>query len=73
VSELKEEIAMKQRDMMRQLFSRLRKKEAIVAAYAKAEDAGQISRKKNTRQISSHAYAERLFEDGVRKGWITER
>ncbi len=65
---------MKQRDMMRQLYSSLhRKKEAVVAAYARAETEGKVVRKQNTRQISSRDFAERLFADGVRKGWISER
>ena len=65
---------MKQRDMMRQLYSRLhRKKESVVAAYARAETNGDVARKKNARRISSHDYAERLFGDGIRKGWISER
>lgn len=60
--------------MMRRLFSRLhRKKEAVVVAYARAETIGDVTRKRNAHRISSYDYAERLFNDGVRKGWISER
>ena len=59
---------------MRQLFSRFhRKEESVVAAYADAESAGEVERKKNTRGISSREYAERLFADGIKKRWIFER
>jgi hypothetical protein len=65
---------MKQRDKMRGLFRRFSgKEESVVAEYAAAEEAGEVVRKKNLRGLSSRDYAERLFLDGVAKGWITDR
>jgi len=58
---------------MRQLFSRLREPERVVAAYAEAEIAGEVDRKNNARDISQISYAERLFADGIRKRWIYTR
>jgi hypothetical protein len=60
-----------QRDKMRELYHRFHgKKEAVVDAYAAAEKAHEVERKKNISGISGQVYAERLFADGVRKQWV---
>ncbi|MFM2199054.1 MAG: hypothetical protein RLZZ505_2486 [Verrucomicrobiota bacterium] len=44
--------------------------EKIIAAYALAERAGEVIRSSNTYKITSENYATRLFNDGIKKGWI---
>ena len=62
---------MSQREMMRRLQVRLRGvKNSIVAAYASAEARGEVFRTKNKRGMSREDYAEKLYADGIRKGWI---
>jgi len=63
---------MSQRDKMRQLFSRFcGDRESILSAYIDAEVKREVMRVRNARGISPRVYAERLFADGVRKGWIS--
>lgn len=60
-----------QRDVMRALYRKHRGDEsATVAAYAAAERSGQVPRSKNTHDIGAEAYAQALFNDGIRKGWL---
>lgn len=62
---------MKQRDKMRQLFSRYRGDQVkIVSAYAEAEKRGQVSRESNRYGLSAEDYAARLLADGLRKAWL---
>jgi len=42
----------------------------IVKEYAEAEKNGIVSRKSNARNITPEDYAERLFLDGIAKGWL---
>ena len=61
----------RQVDYMRELVSKIgANKDAVCAKYAKAEDDGIVSRVKNKHRLTSIQYAERLFNDGLRKGWF---
>ena len=42
----------------------------MVAAYARAEAAGEVQRKRNENGLTPEEYAKRLFRDGERKGWL---
>ena len=44
--------------------------EKVIAAYALAEKAGEVTRTRKTYKITSENYASRLFNDGIKKGWI---
>ncbi len=44
----------------------------IIAAYAEAEKRGLVSRKSNEYNFSPEQYARALYNDGIRKGWITD-
>ena len=60
-----------QRDVMRDLNRRLvGDREKVVAPYAAAERHGKVSRPSNVRGMEAEEYAERLYQDGVAKGWI---
>ena len=62
---------MTQRDMMRGLYRRVGgDHERVVAAYAAAERSGDVQRASNVRQMTPEEYAERLYQDGVKKGWL---
>lgn len=62
-----------QRDYMRGLVAKLgRNKDAVCAAYATAELDGSVVRSRIDHSISSAAYAEALWRDGDRKGWLDE-
>lgn len=62
---------MNQRDMMRALHRRFGNDEArIVKEYAAAERRGQVRRASNSRAYSAEQYAQALYQDGHRKGWI---
>ena len=68
---LRESQEMKQREQMRELYKRYRgDRGQIIAAYAAAEERGEVVRKRNLRSLPPETYAERLFEDGMRKGWM---
>lgn len=45
--------------------------ELVVSEYAKAERRGQVERKKNKSGYTPEQYARRLWQDGVRKKWIS--
>jgi len=45
---------------------------ALVKAYAEAERAGKVWRGSNSHHLTAEKYAERLYYDGIRKGWIKE-
>ena len=60
-----------QRDVMRNLYRRFGGNHAvIVAAYAAAERRGDAPRVSNVHAIEPEEYAERLYQDGVKKGWL---
>ncbi len=62
---------MTQRDVMRNLFRRFGgDHDRIVAAYAAAERAGDVQRASNVRGMEPEEYAERLYQDGIKKGWL---
>ena len=60
-----------QRDVMRDLNRRFNgDHDKVVAAYAAAERRGEVTRASNVRVMEPEEYAERLYRDGVTKGWI---
>ena len=60
-----------QRDTMRNLCRRLGgDHERVVAAYAAAERRGDAQRASNVHRMTPEEYAERLYQDGVKKGWL---
>jgi len=60
-----------QRDVMRELHRRFDgDHDKVVAAYAAAERRGEVTRASNVRGMEPEEYAERLYQDGVAKGWI---
>ncbi len=62
---------MKQREKMREPAAKHGgDREAIVRAYAEAERRGEVRRESNSHKITPLAYAEALYNDGVRKGWL---
>jgi hypothetical protein len=64
---------MTQRDKMREFYATYRRdKEKACAAYVRAEQAGEVERKSNERRISAEDYASRLWNDGIRKGWLSK-
>lgn len=46
--------------------------EQCIRAYAQAEERGEVRRKSNVNNTSALDYANNLFNDGKRKGWIEE-
>ena len=44
----------------------------VIAQYASEEVKGNVSRKSNLRDLSPQDFAERLYADGQRKGWIND-
>jgi hypothetical protein len=60
-----------QRDVMRDLNRRLvGDREKVVAPDAAAERHGEVSRPSNVFGMAPEDYTERLYQDGVAKGWI---
>jgi len=60
-----------QRDAMREVFSKYNgEKIKVIKAYAWLEENGYAPRKNNTHNFSSIYYAEALYNDGVKKGWL---
>ncbi|KQP00293.1 hypothetical protein [Methylobacterium sp. Leaf91] len=60
-----------QRDMMRSLFkAHGGDKDAVIAAYAKAEREGRVLRLKNTIKYNADQYATEMWRDGIKKGWL---
>ena len=47
-------------------------KTAVVQAYAQAERNGEVLRKRNEYGLTPEQYAERLYNDGEKNGWIRE-
>lgn len=61
-----------QRDIMRSLVKKLGFDEArVVAEYAAMEQRGEVTRKSNAYQTAPEKYARALWNDGIRKGWLT--
>ena len=64
---------MKQRKKMCELYSLYRgDKQRCVKAYAEAERRGKVLRRSNKHDIRPEDYDSRLFDDGVRKGWLKQ-
>ena len=64
---------MKQTDKMRELVADYGMDEGkVCAAYARAEELGEVSRKRNKNRISADHYAVLLWKDGIRKGWLSK-
>lgn len=64
--------AAKQRDYMRKLFVDMGgDRDKACAAYARAERDGIVSRSRNTHDMLPEDYANALWKDGVKKGWLT--
>jgi hypothetical protein len=64
---------MKQRDKMLSLISQLGSHEdAVCERYAQAEQDGEVERKRNENDLSPEQYARALWQDGIRKGWISK-
>lgn len=60
-----------QRTAMRKLFNKYNgNKQKIITAYIWLEENTYISRKNNRHRFSSKYYAETLYNDGIKKGWI---
>ena len=60
-----------QRDVMRELVKRLGpNKQAVVAAYAAAEQRGEVDRLRDKNGIDAERYARAFWADGVKKGWF---
>ena len=63
-----------QRDAMRELHRLFNgDKKMIVKAYAWLEEEGHTLRKKNSHNFDPRYYAEALYNDGINKGWLTEK
>jgi hypothetical protein len=45
--------------------------ERIVREYAEAEKRGEIERKSNSHNFTAKQYARALWNDAVKKGWIS--
>ena len=60
-----------QRDAMREVFEKYKgDKEKAIRAYAWLEENSYAPRKNNTHNFGSMYYAEALYNDGVKKGWL---
>lgn len=65
---------MKQVDKMRELYRRFNgDPDLCIQAYARAEEEGEVVRKSNVHNVSALDYANNLFHDGKRKGWIEDQ
>jgi hypothetical protein len=65
---------MTQRDCMRSLYQNHKGSEAsIIRSYADAERRGLVDRNSNEYDLTPESYAQALYKDGMRKGWIQER
>lgn len=61
-----------QRDYMRELVRRFgHDEERVVREYAAAEQRGEVQRKSNSHRITAEQYARALWNDAVKKGWIS--
>jgi hypothetical protein len=60
-----------QRDYMRRLVEKIgRNKNAACSAYAAGERRGEVARSSNDYKLTPEQYAEALWSDGERKGWL---
>jgi hypothetical protein len=60
-----------QRDAMRELFHHFGdNKEKLVRGYAWLEGHGSVERKSNSHSFDAVHYAEALYNDGEKKGWL---
>lgn len=61
-----------QRDYMRELVRRFGpNEERVVREYAAAEERGEVERRSNSHRITAEQYARALWNDAVKKGWIS--
>ncbi len=68
---MSDEPTIKQRDMMRALFTAHGGDEnAVCRAYVEAEQAGRVKRNSNEHSEPAESYARRLWKDGKAKGWL---
>lgn len=57
---------------MRELVKRFgMNEERVVREYAEAEQRGEVDRKSNTHQYTAEQYARALWNDALKKGWIS--
>lgn len=64
---------MTQRDKMRELYQQHSgNKEAVIEAYAKAEQAGEVNRQRNASVYGTKQYAQALWNDGEKKAWLVQ-
>ena len=60
-----------QRDVMRNLHRRFDgDHDKVVAAYAAAERRGEVTRASNVLDMEPEECARRLYQDGVKRGWM---
>jgi hypothetical protein len=61
-----------QREAMRELFKKYGadNKEKIVRAYSWLDENIYVPRKSNTHKFTSKYYAEAIYNDGIKKGWL---
>jgi hypothetical protein len=61
-----------QREYMRMLVNRYGvNEERVVREYADAEERRDVERKSNAPGYTARQYARALWQDGVRKGWLS--
>lgn len=61
-----------QRDYMRELVKRFGPdEERVVREYAAAEERGEVERKSDSHRITAEQYARALWNDAIKKGWIS--
>jgi hypothetical protein len=61
-----------QREYMRHLVRRFGPdEERVVREFAAAEERGEVERKSNSHRITAEQYARALWNDAVKKGWIS--
>ena len=62
-----------QRDAMRELFHHFGdNKEKLLRGYTWLEGQGSVERKSNSHSLNALYYAERLYNDGKKKGWLKD-
>ena len=60
-----------QRDAMRELFHHFGdNKEKLLRGYTWLEGQGSVERKSNSHSLNARYYAEALYNDGKKKGWL---
>jgi hypothetical protein len=45
--------------------------ERVVREYAAAEERGEVGRRSNSHRITAEQYARALWNDAVKKGWVS--